>query len=382
MQGPALPNPDTWDLSKYMTFLVVAGDPSGDMRAAELASALKAQRPGLKIIAVGGGRLKEVADEFLEDLAGRGIVGFWEPLRHLPFLRKLLKRLGARLDASAVDGVIVVDYYGFNRRVLELAGRRGIPAYYYVCPQIWASRPGRLVVLKKLVRKALVLFPFEERLYREAGLPAAFVGHPLVESLPAPRPGRGGEALRVGLLPGSRGAELRRHLALFLEAFRLLRKEFPEARGIVIASRHLPPDTYAAAQGEAGVSVEQDPDYSVRSGLDVALTASGTATLENALLGIPMVVVYRMSWPTYWAARMLIRVPYIAMANILAGRRLVPELIQSDATPGRIAAAAAAFLRDRTGNAALRGALAALRSQLGGPGAAARAASEILGDYR
>lgn len=365
-----------------MTFLVVAGDPSGDMRAAELAAALKAQRPGLKIVAVGGACLKEVADEFLEDLAGRGVVGFWEPLRHLPFLRGLLKRLDARLAASAVDGVVVVDYYGFNRRVLELASRRGVPAYYYVCPQVWASRAGRLLVLKRLVRKALVLFPFEEKLYREAGLPATFVGHPLAESLPAPRPARGGAALRVGLLPGSRGAELRRHLPLFLDAFRILREEFPEARGIVIASSHLPPDAYAAAQGLAGVSVEQDPDYGVRSGLDAAITASGTATLENALLGLPMVVVYRMSWPTYWAARMLIRVPYIAMANILAGRRLVPELIQSDATPGRIAAEAAVFLRDRTGNAALRGALAALRSQLGGPGAAARAAAEILGDYR
>jgi lipid-A-disaccharide synthase len=365
-----------------MTFLIVAGDPSGDMRAAELAIALQARRPGLKIVAVGGGRLKEVADEFLEDLAGRGIVGFWEPLRHLPFLRGLLNRLDARLAASPVDGVVVVDYYGFNRRVLELAGRRGIPAYYYVCPQVWASRAGRLLVLKKLVRKALVIFPFEEKLYREAGLPAVFVGHPLAESLPAPRPRRRGEALRVGLLPGSRGAELRRHLALFLAAFRILRREFPEARGIVIASRHLPPGAYAAVEGVEGASVEQDSDYGVRSGLDVALTASGTATLENALLGIPMVVVYRMSWPTYWAARTLIRVPYIAMANILAGRRLVPELIQSDATPERIAEEAAAFLRDRSGNEALRSSLAALRSQLGGPGAAVRAAAEILRDYR
>ncbi len=144
----------------------------------------------------------------------------------------------------------------------------------------------------------------------------------------------------------------------------------------------MPAESFEAARAVEGVRVESDPDYALRSGLDVAITASGTATLENALLGVPMVVVYRMSWPTYWAARALIRVPYIAMANILAGRRLVPELIQADATPEKIADAAAAFLGDPAAASRLRRELSSLRALLSRPGAASRAADEILGDYR
>lgn len=360
-----------------MEVLIVAGDPSGDAHAADLARELK--RAGVRVAAVGGVRLKGEADEFLEDLASRGLTGFVEPVAKIGFLFKLLGRLKARLAEGKTAAVVCVDYYGFNRRVLGAAQACGVPAFYYVSPQVWASRPGRVRALKRLVKQMLVIFPFEERLYREAGVPVRFVGHPLLDRVPAPdERGRPGRPLRVGILPGSRATELRRHLPLMLEAFERLKRHFPEARAFVFAADDLPDGAYAAAAGRADVEIVRDAAYRRRSLLDLAFCSSGTATLENALLGLPMVVVYRLSWPTYLIARALISVPYISMANILAGRRLVPELIQHHATPAKVAAAALELLEDPRRYRALRRDLIEIRRSLGTPGAAARAAAAIL----
>lgn len=358
-----------------MEVLVVAGDPSGDVHAADLARHLRLG--GARVIAVGGVRLRAEADEFLEDLASRGVTGFWEPVAKLPFLAALLRRLKERI--ARVDAVVCVDYYGFNRRVLGLAAQAGKPAYYYVSPQVWASRPGRVRALKKLVRRMLVIFPFEEELYREAGVPCSFVGHPLLDLVPeAVERKAPGRPLRVGLLPGSRPSEIKRLLPLLLDAFELLRRWFPDAAAEVFAADALPDSAYAAALGRDRVELVRDVSYRRRAQLDLALISSGTATLETALLGVPMVVVYRLSWPTYLIARAIIKVPFIAMANILAGKELAPELIQHHATPRKVAAAARALLDDPRKYRALRAELAGLRAKLGRPGAAGRAAALIL----
>ncbi|MBI4387404.1 MAG: lipid-A-disaccharide synthase [Elusimicrobia bacterium] len=359
-------------------FLIVAGDPSGDFHAAHLARALKALEPGVRIAAVGGSLLRAAADEFIEDVASLGVTGFLEPLRKLPFFFKLLRRLERWLRAHKPAAVICVDFYGFNRWVLAAAKAQGLPTYYYISPQVWATRSGRVRTLKRLADRMLVIFPFEENLYKDAGVPVSFVGHPLLDHLPTPRPKARSGPLRIGLLPGSRPGEVRRHLPIFLKAVALLRNEFSDIDASVFAAPPLQDDAYRAVR-RAGLPLVRDESYRLRSELDFALTSSGTATLENALLGIPMAVVYRLSWPTYWIARQLIRVPRIAMANLLAGRELVPELIQQDATPRRLSEAAGSFLRDAQKLASTREELLRIRRLLGEPGAAARAASIILG---
>jgi lipid-A-disaccharide synthase len=366
-----------------MEILVVAGDPSGDLHASHLIKALKAQGPaGLRVTAVGGPLMRAQADEFLEDLASRGVTGFWEPVAKLPFMVNLGLRLKRFMRERKPAAVVCVDYYGFNRRVLSIAKAQGVPALYFISPQVWASRPGRVRVLKRLVRRMLVIFPFEERLYRRFGVPVEFVGHPLLDVVPpavlktAPE-----RPLRVGLLPGSRRSEVAKHLPILLAAFLNIRRAFPYAQAQVFAAASLPDDAYDLG-AVPDVAIVRETDYAARRRLDLALCSSGTATLENALLGVPMVVVYKMSWLTYRVAKAIIRVKHIAMANILARRALAPELIQKDASPDKVAAAALRLIEDPQRYAKLREELLQLRRDLGQPGAAKRAAAAVLAEAR
>lgn len=359
--------------------LIVAGDPSGDLHASNLIKALKRREPSVRVAAVGGPLCLAAADEFIEDLASRGVTGFLEPLLKIPFLLKLRARLKSFLDERHPTALVCVDYYGFNRRVLPLARAAGVPAFYFVSPQVWASRPGRVKVLKRLVRKMLVIFPFEEKLYREAGVPVEFVGHPLLDLIPEPAQRTPDpKAPLVGLLPGSRSSELRRHIPVFFETFRLLRAKRPGMKGLLFAAASQPDSAYGRLPD--GVELVRESDYKRRTALDLAICSSGTATLENALLGVPMVVVYKLSWPTYAIARALVNVKHIAMANLLAGRGVVPELIQRDATPQRAAAEAARFLDDAPLWARTREELLAIRRSLGEPGCADRAAKAVLSE--
>jgi lipid-A-disaccharide synthase len=308
-------------------------------------------------------------------LASRGVTGFWEPALKIGFLLKLAKRIKAFLERERPAALVCVDYYGFNRRILPYARATGTPAFYFVSPQVWASRPGRVKVLKRLVDKMLVIFPFEEKLYRDAGVPAEFVGHPLLDLIPPP-PERREATNVVGLLPGSRSSELKRHLPLFYEAFRLLRLKNRFLAGRVFAAPSQPDSAYGLLP--EGLTLVRESDYRERADLDLAICSSGTATLENALLGVPMVVVYKLSWPTYAIARALVKVKHIAMANLLAGKTVVPELIQREATPQRVFLEASMLLDDESRAAAARADLLAVRRSLGSPGAADRAAAAVL----
>jgi lipid-A-disaccharide synthase len=358
-------------------FLVVAGDPSGDLHAANLIAALKRRDASVRVAAVGGPLCRAVADEFMEDLASRGVTGFWEPALKIPFLLRLRSRLRDFMKGERPNALICVDYYGFNRRILPLAKEAGVPSYYFVSPQVWASRPGRVQVLKRFVKKMLVIFPFEEKVYRDAGVAVEFVGHPLLDLIPEPAEKDGdAKAPVIGLLPGSRSSEIRRHLPVFYEAFEILRKKRPGLTGLLFASANQNDAAYGKLP--QGVLLIREQNYARRAELDLALCSSGTATLENALLGVPMVVVYKLSWPTYAIARALINVKNIAMANLLAGRTVVPELIQRDATAKRAAAEAARFLDDAAYSASVRAELLAVRRSLGTPGAADRAAAAVL----
>ncbi|MDE2292570.1 MAG: lipid-A-disaccharide synthase [Elusimicrobia bacterium] len=370
--------------------LIVSGDPSGDLYASLLARALRARAPSLSLAAVGGPLTRAALgpqDEFVEDLASLGVTGFVEPARRLPRLARLLGRLSGLMGSGSVDAVCCIDFWGFNSRVLEAARARGLPCYYFISPQVWATRPGRVARIKRGVKRMLVIFPFEEQLYRDAGVPVTWVGHPLLDLLPAPR----AEAraltgpLRLGLLPGSRPGEVRRHLPLLLGAAARIARDFPRLEVSVFAAAALDDGHYRALKrvrlpDGSRPRLVRESDYAERARQDLVLSSSGTATLENALLGLPMVVVYKLSWPTYLLARALIRVRSIAMPNLLAGRRVVAELVQHQATPRAVAREALALLEDPRRLRAVRGDLLALREKLGGPGAVRRAAEALLAE--
>lgn len=356
--------------------LVVSGDPSGDLHASNLITALKRRDPSVRVASVGGPLSRAVSDEFLEDLTSKGVTGFVEPALKIPFLFRLGARLREYIRTRRPAALVCVDYYGFNRRILPFAKEAGIPAFYFISPQVWASRPSRIKVLGRFVKKMLVIFPFEEKLYRDAGVPAEFVGHPLLDMIPEPKVRGVVTETTVGLLPGSRSSEVKRHLPVFFEAFRMLRAGRPALKGLLFASASQDASAYGVLP--EGVELVRETDYARRGVLDLAICSSGTATLENALLGVPMVVVYKLSWPTYAIARALVKVKHIAMANLLAGKTVVPELIQRDATSERIFLEASALLDDPARAAFVRSELLKVRRSLGEPGAAGRAAAAVL----
>lgn len=363
----------------------VAGDLSGDHNAAHVAAHLKSQNPGVEILAIGGPALKKVADTFLLDMVDKSVFGFLEPIKKIPWFWNVLRNvIRPALAEYRPDVVVPTDFFGFNRFTAKAGRASGSQVYYLVSPQVWASRPGRIATLRKLVHRMLVIFPFEEELYRNNGVPVTFIGHPLLDRLPV---AADNASLRVepvvGLLPGSRAGEVKRHLPLFLKAADLLAKDVPGIRFVLFAAQSLSNDFYDSLLGRSIrrpylLEIVRDEDYTWRSGLDYALTSSGTATLENALLGVPMSVVYKMSAITYQLAKRLVSVKHISMVNILAKKALVPEFIQDRATPENLAAACRDFLKDTAGRKTLRSELLSLRGLLGGPGAGRRAAKEIL----
>ena len=371
-------------MEQNKTLLICAGDPSGDLHAANLVRAIKAQDPSVRVVALGGRHLKEVADHFLFDLASLGISGFLEPLKRGLLWSRLLHTVRNQLQSGRISAVVCVDFYGFNHQVLGMAKHRHIPTFYYISPQVWASRPGRVRKLARLVDHMLLIFPFEVDIYQKAGVPCTFVGHPLLDIVPEPRPEAverftAEDPVRIGLLPGSRPSEIQRHLPLLLETLDLIRRSYPKAQAQLFAAANLPDDAFTAAMnGSRRIQVVRESRYEQRSGLDMAITCSGTATLENALLGVPMVVMYRVSAPTYWIAKALVRVPYIALANILLNKPLVPELIQSEATPEKVGREAVRILSEADRFGGMRRELIGLRERLGQPGAAKRAAAVIL----
>lgn len=369
------------------TIFILAGDPSGDLHAANLARALLARDPSLSLVVMGGSQLKAVCDclpegrgRFLYDLASLGIVGFWEPLKRLSLWSKLLKDMEIAFRQFKPKAVLTVDFYGFNHMVLKMAKRFDVPAYYYVSPQVWASRPGRVRKLAALIRHIFLIFPFEVPLYEQAGVSCTLVGHPLLDLMPEGRPRslEPGRPLRIGILPGSRPQEICRHLPILLEAFRLIQKEIPQAEAEVVSAPHVSKDFWDEHLAGGTIAWAYDPNYQRRAGLDFALTCSGTAALENTLLGLPMVVIYRISKISYWIIRILVRVPYITIANLMLKRPLIPELIQFRATAENVALESLRILRDPERYSRFSQELLKIRSTLGSPGVADRTAEQLL----
>jgi lipid-A-disaccharide synthase len=367
--------------------LVIAGDPSGDLHAANLIKELRAKDPEISVTSMGGVRMQEVSTHFIYNLVSVGAVGFSAPFNHFFLWFKLIKLIRRYMEEKRPACVIAVDFYGFNHQVLGLAAHRKIPAFYYVSPQVWASRPGRAAKIAKLTREIFVIFPFEEALYKKVKGNATFVGHPLLDIMPEPLekafPPADGE-WKIGILPGSRKTEIARHLPIFLKAFYRIKEQHPKARAYLFAVPEFPDENIVPALESVekywskDVEIVREKDYKARAQLDFALTCSGTATLENALLGVPMAVAYKMPKFTYEVAKRVIKTPYISLVNILLKRPAVKELIQEKATVENLAQEAFALMNDPARMRAARKEMTSLRGMLGTHGAAERAAQKIL----
>jgi lipid-A-disaccharide synthase len=365
---------------------IVAGDPSGDLIAAQLVESLKKLNPGLQVCGVGGRHLKQVSDRFLENIVGQHALGFAIGWKQISYFRGILNNvIIPELKANPPDAVIPVDFYGFNSVVAASAKSLGCRVFYYASPQFWASRPWRADRLRKIVDLFLCLFPFEIEFYRKRNLPAQFVGHPILDVLPEmPENVPPKVEPRIGLLPGSRPAEIRRHLPVMVEACGIIRKEIKGARFFLFTVPHVPRDLYnelikdSIGKTECLIELVQEEDFAWRSQLDAAMTASGMETFENAILGIPMVIIYKTNLITYAVARMLIRVPYLGMPNLLAGKGLIPEFIQWNVNAKKIAAPITRWLKNPLERLQLRKDLLSLRKKFGGNGASERAARAIM----
>ena len=365
--------------------LVVAGEASGEQRAARLLEALASRVPGIACFGLGSGALADAGVELVADSHEISVVGISEALAILPRAAEILRRILAEVERRRPAAALLVDFPDFNLRLARELAWRGVPVLYYVSPQVWAWRRGRVRVIADCVARMLVLFPFEVPFYARHGVPVVHVGHPLVDEVPelpqawsaVPRGARP-EHYRIALLPGSRRSELAALLPTMLAAARRLAAELPVEVAVVQAPglADVEIEARVAAAGLPVRRVTGDRLGEIAAS-HLALCASGTATLETGLLGTPMIVCYRLSPWTYALARALVRVPHVSLVNLVLGRRVVPELIQGAAEPGGIARVAAQLLGSRTAIEEMRRDLAGLRPALGRPGASARAAAEV-----
>ena len=361
-------------MSSRAIFLA-AGEQSGDLHGAELARELKLRLPHVRLYGLGGSLMAAEGVQLLADLDRLAVLGLAEVVRHLPDLAKLRREVRRFLVDQEIDLLVPIDYPGFNLPLARYARRRGISVLYYIAPQVWAWHESRARKLGEDADLVCVVLPFEAERLDRWGVRTRFVGHPLLDGSPPPaRTDQDTARPRLGVFPGSRMQEVKRLLPTFLEAGRMLADRVPDLDVAVAQAKDLPAEAYEGL-GEASLV----DGASVMRTADAAITKSGTVTLQLALAGIPMVVGYRVSPITYAIARRLVRVDHIALVNLVAGRRVVPEFIQSEATPTAIAREVLPLLgpdtRERSEQ--IRG-LHEVCDRLGAPGAAQRVAEECV----
>jgi lipid-A-disaccharide synthase len=368
--------------------LLSAGEASGDRLGAGLARALLRRRPDLALVGMGGDEMRTAGVTLLQHASEVAVVGIVEVATHLPRIRGAMRRLAAAIRDEKPDLLVPIDFPDFNLRLAAKARAAGVPVVYYVSPQVWAWRRGRVRAMRRIVRRMLVLFPFERRFYDDEGVPATFVGHPAASARPRARREEvlararlDGTGPVVALLPGSRVGEAGRVFPTMLEAAARIRRTHPRAAFVAPRARTIPPgflEGIAAGHAADRVAIRDGLYDDLLDVADAGAVASGTATLDAALAGLPFVACYRMQPISYLIARALVDVPHIALPNLIAGRRIVPELVQGAFTPEAVAAAVASFLDDPDRAASMREQLAGVRAVLEGDGAYDRAADAVL----
>ena len=374
--------------------MISCGEPSGDLYAGALVSELRARAPGVEIAGLGGDRFAQAGGQLLAHYRGLSATGLTEPLRVVPRALALIRTLTDAARTFKPDVFVPIDFPDVNFRLMAAMKKLGVPVAYYIGPQLWAWRPWRMRAMRRDVSKVIVIFPFEEAIYRDAGVPVEFVGHPLVEMAEAAVAGRSREQLRhelgldpsrptVALLPGSRRNELERLVPVIADAMPGLAARLEHVQFVVAGAPHLAdalfaPLVRAATPLHRPLTLVRERTDAVLAAADVAITASGTATVQGAIHACPMVVIYKLSPMTYRLGKPFVKVDTYAMANLIAQQRLVPELIQDGCTPARIVEETVSLADDRVRRAAVIAGLRDVRNRLAMPGASGRAADAVL----
>ena len=369
-------------MSRPKELLVVAGEASGDLHGARLVSELRRLVPGLETFGLGGDELRAAGLQPVAHSSEVSVVGITEVLRVLPRIKEVFADLLREVDRRRPAVAVLIDFPDFNLRLAKELERRGLRVIYYISPQVWAWRKGRVRTISKLVDRMLVLFPFEADFYRRHHVDVVHVGHPLVDEVPqlpqAWDQGNPDGPFRLALLPGSRLSEVEALLPTMLGAVRRIAAELPVAVSLIRAPT-VPREMLEEQIELSGLPIRivSEDRFAAIADSHLALCASGTATLEVGLLGTPMIVLYRLGFWTYSLAKALVRLPSISLVNLVLGRPVVPELIQGAANPERIAAEAERVLLEDRVRAEMRAGLAELRGKLGEGGASGRAAKEV-----
>jgi len=371
-----------------LSVLIVAGEASGDLHGAGVVRELKALAPHAKIFGIGGDGMAAAGMELLFHVRDTAIVGFTEVLRHLRFFRRVMRTLENEVERRRPAVVILLDYPGFNLRFAERLRRRTQPSkiLYYIAPQVWAWGEKRIPKMAKLIDQMAVVFPFEQSLFQIAGIPTEFVGHPLLEGL-KPNLSRAAFFSRhhlrddqplLGLLPGSRRQELERLLPDMVATAQLLRQAIPKLQIAIAMAPNLSETLYRNRVKDDTIRLVPNTTYEVMRDSHACLVCSGTATLETACFGTPLVVVYRVSRLSYEIGKRVVKLPNIGLVNVVAGQRIAPEFVQHDFTPERVAPELARFFHDPAYRAVTQQALGEVRHKLGTPGASRRTAELAL----
>jgi lipid-A-disaccharide synthase len=372
--------------------LMVAGEASGDLHGAHLMEAIHRIDPEIQFLGVGGEHLEREGMKLLYHSQSLSVVGITEALFKLKTVLKALQGLKESLDRERPDLIILIDFPEFNLRLAKIARRKGIPVLYYISPQVWAWRPGRVKVIAERVKKIVVFFPFEVPLYQAAGVDVEWVGHPLLDiakpslskEVAFERFGLDPERRTIGLLPGSRMNEVERLLPPLLASAQLLQQEISDLQFVIPLASGFTETTLSPWMRNSPVPVKliEGWNYDVMNISELLIMASGTATLEGAILGKPMIIIYKVSLLSSWVGRAMIRVNHIGLVNLVAGKRIAPELLQKDVNPKRIADEALRILKDPSLGERMAESMAQVRQSLGEPGAAQRAARIVTSMIR
>lgn len=372
---------------KQQRVMIIAGETSGDHHGSKLVAAMRQKDPSIFFYGIGGPELKDEGVNIFVDSSALAVVGITEVFYKISSIHKAMSLVKKKLRTMPPDLLILIDFPDFNLHMAANAKKLNIPILYYVCPQVWAWRAGRIKKLSRLVDHLAVILPFEEALFKKYKMPVTFVGHPLLDNDTFLQNDwlekTGGDTLVIGLLPGSRDTEIAKHLPVMLESAQIMKKRFSGIEFIISLAPSIEKEyveNIIAGQADGvDFKIATNGLREIFKKSQLVIAASGTVTLESAIFGVPMVIIYKVSPLSYWMGRALIRVEHIGLVNLVAGKRIVPELLQDEASPVRIADTVHKMLNDAAGLKKMRHELLSIKDSLGRPGASDRVADIALG---
>ena len=368
--------------------LIITGEDSGALYGGNLAREIKKLSPDINISGVGGKQMRSAGVDIFCDVSEISVVGFWEVIEKLGLIRRLYKQIIEKFDSGNVKGVVLIDYPGFNLKIAKAAKERGIPVFYYISPQVWAWRKSRVKTIKKYVDKMMVILPFEKEFYQREGVDVEFVGHPLLEVIDVSfnkkeiykEFGIDDRQIIIGILPGSRKKEIAYMLPEILKASSLIKGKYPSVQFLLPLSQSIEEDYLKnfITSDYSYIKIVKGKNYDVMKVSDLLITKSGTSTLEAAIIGTTMIIVYKTSITSYYLAKALVNVTYAGLPNLLAGKEAAPELLQHKMNAKNIAEKTIYFLEKKDGLEQMREEFKNIKYSLGEQGASKRTASIII----